>query len=197
MKRDELEAAVTNEESTQTGPLAQPVEQRAFNPRLERATSTACGTIPANPGFESKPLALVAGLSGRNRGRYGPMPERFAARVDRRGSDECWLWIGRKTANGYGTFTIGRRQYGAHRVAWSLANGDIPAGMQVHHGCDTPLCVNPAHLWLGTQKANVDDMDAKGRRGRARTKAKPPQRAVMPWTFNDIRQWLAARRSSS
>jgi hypothetical protein len=51
----------------------------------------------------------------------------------------------------------------AHRVAWTLANGPIPAGMHVLHTCDNPPCCNPGHLWLGTQADNMADMARKGR----------------------------------
>lgn len=94
----------------------------------------------------------------------------FWARVDRRGPDECWLWMRGRTGSrrgldgvipGYGAF--GRPQVKAHRFAWQLANGEIPDGLWVLHRCDNPPCVNPAHLFLGDVQANVDDMRAKGR----------------------------------
>lgn len=73
----------------------------------------------------------------------------------------CWLWTG--SANGprkqYGTFN-GQR---AHRIAYSLWMADIPDGMFVCHHCDTPLCVRPDHLFLGTAQDNSDDMVRKGR----------------------------------
>lgn len=86
----------------------------------------------------------------------------------------CWLWVGSLTDKGYGRIRTGSKYSLAHRVSWSLANGDIPAGHGYHgtcvlHRCDTPACVNPDHLFLGTQSENARDCSAKGRWGKART----------------------------
>ena len=84
--------------------------------------------------------------------------------------DCCWLWAGTQTRGNYGN--VGIRQDGrpvtmrAHRLSWILTHGAIPARMNVLHNCpdgDNPLCVNPAHLWLGTHKQNTDDARQKGR----------------------------------
>lgn len=95
-----------------------------------------------------------------------PVADRLWARVDRTDSG-CWLWTGgRSTArNGfqYGVMKVGGKPVRAHRVAWEVANGPIPAGAFVCHHCDTPLCVNPAHLFLGTHDDNMEDMARKGR----------------------------------
>lgn len=88
---------------------------------------------------------------------------RFWSRVTK-GAD-CWLWTGYKL-RGYGAFWVARRFYYAHRYSWQLHNGDIPGGLCVLHNCpggDNPLCVNPAHLFLGTNRDNVADRDQKGR----------------------------------
>jgi hypothetical protein len=64
---------------------------------------------------------------------------------------------------GYGTIRLSRRDVGAHRVAWTLTNGPIPAGLVVCHRCDNPPCCNPEHMFIGTQRDNLADMFAKGR----------------------------------
>ena len=76
----------------------------------------------------------------------------------------CWLWTGYRL-DGYGRF--GRRDGDivyAHRFAWEEAFGAVPTGLCVLHRCDTPACVRPSHLFLGTKAENTRDMIAKGRR---------------------------------
>lgn len=76
----------------------------------------------------------------------------------------CWLcWAAPSTGMGYARFSLNNRTVTGHRVAWEMAHGPIPAGMSVLHRCDTPACVNPDHLFLGTYKDNFNDMRAKGR----------------------------------
>lgn len=84
---------------------------------------------------------------------------RFWSKV--RKTESCWLWIA-ATTKGYGQFHHLDERY-AHRVSWVLAHGPVPDGMRVLHHCDTPLCVNPSHLFLGTARDNTADMVSKRR----------------------------------
>lgn len=88
--------------------------------------------------------------------------ERFWSRI--RKSDGCWEWIARsKTRSGYGRLEFGGVRQLAHRVSWKMHFGDIPTGLFVCHTCDNPPCVRPDHLWLGTNRDNIMDAEAKGR----------------------------------
>jgi len=88
---------------------------------------------------------------------------RFMSKVDIGGPDDCWLWTGTLDKDGYGVMGVGDRKLRAHRLSWAIHNGPIPLSMCVLHRCDVPGCVNPAHLFLGTQADNMRDMTIKGR----------------------------------
>lgn len=79
---------------------------------------------------------------------------------------ECWMWLGKilKPGMGYGLASQHARWTLAHRLSYQTFVDDIPEGMQVLHHCDVPSCVNPEHLFLGTQADNMRDMIRKGRR---------------------------------
>ena len=94
---------------------------------------------------------------------------RFDAKVDRSGgARSCWPWTG--DASRYGHVKIRGHTTSAHRIAYEMTMGNIPAGMFVLHSCDNPLCCNPAHLRPGTAAENAKDRDAKGRGLHGRTR---------------------------
>lgn len=91
------------------------------------------------------------------------MSDRFWSKVARGAADECWLWQASVDRHGYGRFSVNGRTGRAHRRAWELVHGTIPAGLVVRHRCDVPLCCNPAHLEVGTVAENARDMVERGR----------------------------------
>lgn len=106
------------------------------------------------------------------------MRKRFMAKVRREG--DCLVWTACRHGQGYGMFYTGRegdpKMSYAHRVAYELEHGPIPDGLLVCHRCDNPPCVDPDHLFVGTELDNIRDRDAKGRqygpRGAAHHSAK-------------------------
>jgi hypothetical protein len=89
--------------------------------------------------------------------------QRFWNKVDKRGEDDCWEWIGSKDRDGYGHIKIKNKMWVSSRFSYELHTGKIPSGMLICHSCDNPSCVNPKHLWLGTDKDNAIDRNKKGR----------------------------------
>lgn len=91
-------------------------------------------------------------------------------------ADGCWRWSGAKNSGGYGHLNVSGKHWFAHRLSYTEHVGPIPRGLNVLHRCDVRDCVNPDHLFLGTQGDNVQDMMSKGR-GRSRPNSMPGERS--------------------
>ncbi len=90
--------------------------------------------------------------------------DRFNSCVIASRHSDCWTWIGSIGGNGRPRFSIKSIYFVAARIAYEIEYGPFDKSQNVCHSCDNPLCVNPAHLWLGTQRDNLEDMTNKGRR---------------------------------
>ena len=104
-----------------------------------------------------------------NRARWAKAPpaiDRFEKKYIPEPNTGCWLWTATGDEKGYGHFRYKGRPQKAHRASWMLHRGEIPDGMLVCHHCDTPACVNPDHLFLGTNDDNMRDRQEKGRQAR-------------------------------
>lgn len=90
------------------------------------------------------------------------LKKRFLDKVNKTSS--CWIWIGADDGRkGYGRINVNGKTAKAHRISYELFNGEIKDNLNVLHKCDNPKCVNPDHLFLGTQKMNMADMYSKNR----------------------------------
>jgi hypothetical protein len=123
-------------------------------------------TTPARYADLKRDGALELGVNSTKRKRQYtriPAAERFMAKVDKN-KNGCWLWTAGTYGGGYGCFARdGVTPELAHRSAYILFVGPLPKGMDLCHRCDTPACVNPEHLFIGTRADNMRDCVQKGR----------------------------------
>lgn len=136
-------------------------------------------TVPA----ESQECAVDPSLTSRKKKAVSKraIKQRFWAKVNKDGPapshlpelGQCWLWMGATRSAGYGSFSVMGENLSAHRFSWEIHYSRIFDDLNVLHRCDTPLCVRPEHLFLGTKADNHADMDQKGRRHVVRGESSP------------------------
>jgi hypothetical protein len=91
------------------------------------------------------------------------LAERFHEKIIPVTESGCHIWIGSEARGGYGQIKIHGKKQLAHRVSYAMCNGEVPASLDVLHACDVPCCVNPDHLFLGSDSDNQKDSVRKGR----------------------------------
>ena len=123
---------------------------------------------------------------------------RFWSKVDRSGGpDACWPWLSYKNRRGYGRFHFAKHHVPAHRLAYELIHGPLDQHLVCCHRCDNPPCCNPAHLFGGTHRDNIQDAVAKGRwHHRTPPRLRPDQRhwraQLTETQVREIRRRIAA-----
>lgn len=116
-------------------------------------------------------------ISGHNRRRHAE--NRFWEKVNKNGPNGCWLWTNSLNRAGYGRLGVGDTIVLAHRFSYELHKGPIEDGLGCLHRCDNPACVNPDHLFLGTQNDNIQDMINKKRNSLPLMRAKLTESDVL------------------
>ena len=115
----------------------------------------------AEEAMEPGPFAV-----NKRKPRGGKYTKQVLLSMARKTESGCWEWACGKDDWGYGKTYFNQRTEKAHRVAWRIFNCEIPPGMLVLHKCDNPPCINPWHLFLGTNRDNMLDASRKGRLAR-------------------------------
>ena len=125
------------------------------------------------------------------------LTERFEEKYIPEPNSGCWIWTAFTDRHGYGKFIVAGQMKLAHRVSWEIENGSIPENQCVLHRCDTPCCVNPSHLFIGTHRDNMRDMANKGRcydgRGEKNSNAKFTDDDVLSIRADDRSQTIIAK----
>jgi len=120
--------------------------------------------------------------------------ERFWKKVDK--TDGCWIWTAYIDKRGYGQFGVGKTICYAHRISWLIHYGEPSQSLFILHRCDNPTCVNPRHLFSGSQLDNMKDMISKGRADHTKN-ARGSKVWTSKLTEKDVREIFRLHREES
>lgn len=164
-------------------------------------TCPTCGTVfIMSPSRRTQPNSYCSMKCYNHKVPRKSMEQRILSNSTRAAiANSCWLWKGSTFPTGYGCISVTdtngkRRNRQAHRVSWEVYHGPIPDGMFVCHKCDTPPCVNPNHLFLGTSQENTEDKVNKGRQSRGESH---PSSKLSNEKVREIRKRHAAGETSA
>ena len=133
------------------------------------------------------------------------LPPRIETKIMPEPNSGCWIWLGGTNQKNYGHIWSSelKRHERAHRMVYEILNSPIPVGLHLLHRCDNPYCVNPDHMFVGTNAENMADRDAKGRQasgarnGNARlTEDKARQILLAPGTITEIARQFGISRTN-
>lgn len=118
------------------------------------------------------------------------------SRINTADPNVCWEWNNKRRPAGYGMFYFRGKWFSAHRISFQIVKGDIPDGLFVCHSCDNKSCINPAHLFLGTNRDNILDAVKKGIHGKNLHRGTRHYRSLVQETDIILIRRLAAKRFS-
>lgn len=148
---------------------------------------------------DSKVVETIARMI-RNGNRFAPlvsMEQYLEERIERIPFSGCWIWTKSASKRGYATVCFQGKAHLAHRISYETFRGAIPEGMLVCHKCDVTSCINPDHLFLGTDRDNLVDAHTKGRRPKnGPTRGKCKNASLTPEQVKEIRAALSVRDCS-
>jgi hypothetical protein len=113
--------------------------------------------------------------------------KKFWSKVDKRGPDECWVWLGCCSGGRYGAMRVNGKQLNTHRIALMLGNPPLSSNFSALHKCDNIKCCNPTHLYWGSHQDNMNDLKSRNTDWRNNcVKASSARRKLTPFRLYEV-----------